>query len=104
MHAHSPPPAGPRAERAAHARRGSPAGRAERLGRPASLALFAVALAWRWAYLVRLAHTPLAGSLNADSRIYWEWSDAILRNGPLPPAPFYLAPLYPYALAGVRAL
>jgi tetratricopeptide repeat protein len=68
------------------------------------LALFGVAAIWRCAYLVRLGHTPFAGSLDADARIYWAWSESILRNGPLPPSPFFLAPLYPYALAGVRAV
>jgi hypothetical protein len=68
------------------------------------LALFAVALAWRWAYLARLGHTPFAGSLIADSRIYWQWSEWILHHGLQPPAPFFLAPLYPYVLAGWRGL
>ncbi|HEY2954545.1 MAG TPA: tetratricopeptide repeat protein [Candidatus Eisenbacteria bacterium] len=70
----------------------------------ALLALFAAAAASRWAYLARLGATPFAHSLDADSRIYWDWSEFILRHGPVPPAPFYLAPLYPYALAGLRAL
>lgn len=77
---------------------------AEPAARLELLALFAVAVAWPWAYLVRLGHTPFSGSLNADSRIYWQWSEAILRHGPLPASPFYLAPLYPYALAGLRAV
>src|SRR5437879_6523508 len=66
--------------------------------------IFGLAAAWRLAYLVRLARTPFAGSLDADSRIYWSWSDVILRHGLVPPAPFFLAPLYPYVLAGWRAL
>src|SRR2546426_9006155 len=37
-------------------------------------ALFVVAAAWRWAYLARLRHTPFAGSLDADARVYWDWS------------------------------
>ena len=68
------------------------------------LALFGVALAWRWAYLARLRHTPFAGGLEADARIYWDWSEFILRHGLAPPSPFFLAPLYPYALAGLRAI
>lgn len=67
------------------------------------LALFVVAAVWRFAYLERLGRTPFAGSLGADSRIYWEWSESILRHGLVPAAPFFLAPLYPYALAGLRA-
>jgi Flp pilus assembly protein TadD len=66
-------------------------------------ALFGLATAWRWAYLARLRQTPFAGSLDADSMIYWQWSESILRHGPMPPSPFFLAPLYPYALALVRA-
>jgi tetratricopeptide (TPR) repeat protein len=70
----------------------------------ARLLLFGLAAAWRLAYLARLGHTPFAGSLDADSRIYWSWSEVILRHGLWPPAPFFLAPLYPYVLAGWRAL
>jgi hypothetical protein len=69
----------------------------------AMLALFVVAAAWRWAYLARLGRTPFAGSLDADARIYWEWSESILRHGLSPAGPFFLAPLYPYVLAGLRA-
>src|SRR5882762_9460356 len=60
------------------------------------LALFLVAAVWRWAYLARLGRTPFAGSLGADSRIYWDWSESILRHGLMPAGPFFLAPLYPY--------
>src|SRR5690349_19366263 len=67
-------------------------------------AWFALAAAWRLAYLARLGHTAFADSLDADSRIYWDWSSAILSQGVVPPAPFFLAPLYPYALALWRAL
>jgi len=68
------------------------------------LALFSVAITWHFAYLARLRHTPFWGGLEADSRIYWDWSEFILRHGPVPPGPFFLAPLYPYALAGLRAV
>src|SRR5206468_7700064 len=68
------------------------------------LLLLGLAAAWRLAYLARLRHTPFAGSLNADARIYWSWSEFVLHHGLWPPAPFYLAPLYPYVLAGWRAL
>ncbi len=70
----------------------------------ALLALFAVAAAWRFAYLVRLDATPLRSSLDADARIYWTWSEFIHRHGAIPPAPFFLAPLYPYFIAAVRAV
>ena len=70
----------------------------------ARLLLLGLAAAWRLAYLARLRHTPFAGSLNADARIYWSWSEFVLHHGLWPPAPFYLAPLYPYVLAGWRAL
>lgn len=85
-----------------------PGAQVRRLGpldwRFALTALFALAAAWRWAYLARLAQTPFAGSLNADSKIYWDWSGSILRHGLVPKSAFYLAPLYPYVLAGWRAL
>src|ERR1051326_8477823 len=85
-----------------------PGAQVRRLGpldwRFALTALFALAAAWRWAYLARLAQTPFAGSLNADSKIYWDWSGSILRHGLVPKSAFYLAPLYPYVLAvGARA-
>jgi hypothetical protein len=79
-------------------------GSREWLWRLGLTALFGAATAWRWAYLARLRHTPFAGSLDADGRIYWDWSEAILRHGPMPPSPFFLAPLYPYALAAWRAI
>jgi tetratricopeptide (TPR) repeat protein len=70
----------------------------------ANLLIFLLAAAWRLAYLGRLAVTPFAGSLNADSRIYWAWSGHIVRHGVESPAPFFLAPLYPYVLAAWRFL
>src|SRR5580765_2032881 len=73
-------------------------------GRRAALLLaFGVALAWRWAWLVRLQGSPFAERLDADARIYWAWSGHILRHGLAPPAAFFLAPLYPHVLAAVRA-
>jgi tetratricopeptide (TPR) repeat protein len=74
------------------------------VSRLALVALFVIAAAWRLAYLARLAHTPFADSLDADARIYWDWSEHILRHGLIPPAPFFLAPLYPYLLAALRAV
>jgi tetratricopeptide (TPR) repeat protein len=70
------------------------------------LALFTlscIAAAWRFAYLARLRHTAFAASLDADALVYWNWSESILRHGVTPEAPFFLAPLYPYVLAAVRA-
>jgi tetratricopeptide (TPR) repeat protein len=66
------------------------------------LALFIAAWAWRFFYLRRLAHSQLAGSLNADSLCYWEWSAFLLRVGPMGRNPFYMGPLYPYVLALLR--
>jgi len=66
--------------------------------------LFAVALAWRLLYLGRLAGTPLGGSLTEDARIYWEWSSFLLRHGPVGKNPFFMGPLYPYVLTGLRAV
>lgn len=66
------------------------------------LALFLAAWAWRFYYLRRLAHSPLAGSLNADALCYWEWAAFLLRAGPVGRNPFYMGPLYPYMLALLR--
>ena len=66
--------------------------------------VFAVALVWRVAYLIRLHGTLLFGSRAADAGVYWEWSEHVLRHGLAPPGPFFLAPLYPYVLAVERAL
>jgi len=66
--------------------------------------LFVLALAWRLAYVARLAQSPLSGSLTADARVYWEWASVLLHSGPLGSEPFFLGPLYPYVLAPLRAL
>jgi tetratricopeptide (TPR) repeat protein len=68
----------------------------------ALVVLFAVALGWRLLYLGRLAATPLGGSLTEDARIYWEWSSFLLRHGPVGRNPFFMGPLYPYVLTGLR--
>jgi tetratricopeptide (TPR) repeat protein len=67
-------------------------------------ALFVLALGWRLAYFGRLRDTPFWGSLAVDARIYWDWSEHILRHGVASPATFFLAPLYPYTLALMRVL
>ena len=67
-------------------------------------ALFVVAFLWRLAYLNRLDHSVLAGSLTLDSGIYWKWADFQRSHGLAGSHPFFLGPLYPYVLAGVRAL
>src|SRR5438552_1149993 len=67
-------------------------------------ALFVVAFLWRLAYLNRLDHSVLAGSLTLDSGIYWKWADFLRSHGLAGSNPFFLGPLYPYVLAGVRAL
>jgi len=67
-------------------------------------ALFAFALAWRVAYLARLAATPFFTDLAADARVYWDWSGRILAHGPIGARPFFLGPLYAYALALLRVV
>ena len=69
----------------------------------ALVAIFAVAFAWRLAFLSRLAGTPLDGSRLSDARSYWEWSTYLLSHGPVGAHAFFLAPLYPYVLAALRA-
>ena len=64
--------------------------------------VFALAFAWRLAYLFRLAASPLGGSLSEDSIIYWRWAGALLERGPWGHNPFFLGPLYPYLLAVLR--
>ncbi len=66
--------------------------------------LFLLSLAWRAGVLLRLGRTPLVEYLNADSAIYWDWSTEIRAGHWLPAQPFFLGPLYPYALAVVRSL
>lgn len=66
--------------------------------------VFAAAWVWRLLYLRRLAATPLDGSLTQDAFTYWHWAESLLRSGPLGHNPFFLGPLYPYVLAGLRAL
>ncbi|MBI5711039.1 MAG: glycosyltransferase family 39 protein [Candidatus Eisenbacteria bacterium] len=39
-----------------------------------------------------------------DAYAYWHWADSLLRSGPLGHNPFFLGPLYPYLLAGLRTL
>lgn len=66
--------------------------------------LFAAALLWRLAYLRRLDGSILGAAPVSDARLYWEWAGEILRHGPLGAQPFFLAPLYPYALALIRGV
>jgi Tfp pilus assembly protein PilF len=67
-------------------------------------ALFAAAAIWRLVYLTRLAGSPLWGSLRDDARIYWVWAEHLANVGPLGTHPFFLGPLYPYVLYGLRVL
>jgi tetratricopeptide (TPR) repeat protein len=67
-------------------------------------ALFTLAFAWRLAYLQRLAGSPMADVMQGDERDYWEWATHLLGNGFRGSNPFYQGPLYPYALALVRAV
>jgi hypothetical protein len=92
--------------------KGARAGAAVRERRPARAglerwflpAVFVVAAAWRLAYLNRLSSGPLADSLYDDARIYWSWSARIAAGHLLGTQPFFLAPLYPYALGVLRWL
>lgn len=61
-----------------------------------------VALALKLWALRRLLATPLAELREADAEAYWRWSGALLESGGRGDAPFFLGPLYPYALATVR--
>lgn len=71
--------------------------------RAALAVVLAVAWGWRLLYLRRLAGSILDDNLTQDAFTYWHWSAFILRNGPLGHHPFFLGPLYPYLLAGLRA-
>ncbi len=62
-----------------------------------------VALVLKLHALRRLLGTPLAELREADAEAYWRWSGALLESGGRGDAPFFLGPLYPYALALVRA-
>jgi len=69
----------------------------------ALVAVFVVAAAWRLAYLARLEKSALAGAMFDDARIYWAWSEHIAHGMFVGSNPFFLAPLYPYALGALRA-
>jgi len=66
--------------------------------------LFVLGLGWRLAYLGRLAATPVAGSLRADERDYWDWAGFLLGHGFRGTNAFFLGPLYPHVLALMRAV
>ena len=70
---------------------------------PASLLLFVIAFGWKLYCLRRLLGSPLAPVLSADAQVYWEWSRLIAEQGWLGQNPFFLGPLYPYALSVFRA-
>jgi hypothetical protein len=64
------------------------------------LALFLVTLAWKLSCLWRLVHSPVfATHLLADAAAYWTWAQGLSQHGFLGHEPFFLGPLYPYALA-----
>src|SRR5262245_37501028 len=68
------------------------------------IGLGAAAWVWRVLYLGRLAASPLGGSLTEDAAIYWRWSNTLLAQGLIGHNAFFLGPLYPYALTGLRVL
>jgi len=63
-----------------------------------------VALTWRIVLLARIARTPLLDALQSDAATYWAWSGLLRARGWMGVNPFFLAPLYPYVLAGMRSL
>ncbi len=67
-------------------------------------ALFATALVWRLGYLRRLRSSILGGSLVSDAETYWTWATWLVENSWWGKHPFFMGPLYPYTVAGVRAL
>jgi tetratricopeptide (TPR) repeat protein len=66
--------------------------------------VFTVALLWRLGYLARLDASILGRSLVSDSEIYWTWATWLGQHGWIGKHPFYMGPLYPYSVAGVRAV
>ena len=66
--------------------------------------LFLLALGWRIGFLNRLSASVFGGSLIEDARSYWSWAGFLRAHGPLGTNAFFLGPLYPYVLAGLRAL
>lgn len=62
--------------------------------------LLAAALVWRFGYLwLRAAGDPSFGRPMFDGDYYLEWARALAGGGAGPQGAYYLAPLYPYALA-----
>jgi Flp pilus assembly protein TadD len=70
----------------------------------AAALLFLLAFAWRIGFLNRLSASVLGGSLIEDAHSYWSWSGFLRTHGLLGTNAFFLGPLYPYVLAGLRAL
>lgn len=68
------------------------------------LAIFAVAVVARLAYLLEMRGTPLFSVLVLDGQVYDEWARRIAAGDWYGTEVFYQAPLYPYALAVFYAL
>src|SRR5262249_35296338 len=68
----------------------------------ALFAIYAIATLWRILFLARMSAGPLAGHLQGDEHIYWDWSTSLLEHGFRARNPFFFGPLYPYALALLR--
>jgi len=66
--------------------------------------VFVLALVWRVGFLHRVSASVLGGSLIEDARSYWSWSGFLRTHGLLGTNAFFLGPLYPYVLAGLRVL
>ncbi len=54
--------------------------------------------------MYRLCHTPLFDYLEADASAYWQWALALRAAHGVSHQPFFLAPLYPYALAAFQSV
>src|SRR5437867_3279027 len=78
------------------------------LTRRQNAALLGVALlglALRIVYLAgQLRHNPFFAVLDMDPLVHHEWAQRIASGEGMPAEPYFRAPLYAYALAGVYAL
>ena len=78
--------------------------RRPRVGRPALVALFGVALTLRVAHVLTLRHSPFFDGLLLDLRLYDEWASSIASGRIVGEGPFFQDPFYAYVLGAFYAV
>lgn len=67
------------------------------------LAAFVVAVLVRGEFLWRLSRTAWWNALSSDGTVYWNWATVLIEQNFQGTQPFFMGPLYPYALALARS-